>query len=138
MFSWNSRDCINIEGVQWFLLSSIVFIFKINRVSVIAVYKQSDKKKLTTKMTSPSSWVTTGGCPMPPKLSLTSVGLQEVTLAWEPGRCHEDIEIMGYALLKNTRPSGETIPYGITEKNIKDLKPGKCSFFPTVFFQCLR
>ncbi|XP_030855934.1 uncharacterized protein LOC577931 [Strongylocentrotus purpuratus] len=98
------------------------------KVSVVAVYKQSDQKKKTTKMTSSSSWVTTGGCPMPPKLSLTSVGLQEVTLAWEPGRCHEDIEILGYALLKNTRPSGETIPYGITEKIIQELKPGsKCT-----------
>ncbi|XP_054751259.2 uncharacterized protein LOC129257055 [Lytechinus pictus] len=98
------------------------------KVSVVAVYKQSDKKKKTIKMTSPSSWILTGGCPKPPKLSLTSVGVHEVTIAWEPGRCHEDIEVKGYALLKNNKSSGETIPYGLTEKIIRDFKPGsKCT-----------
>ena len=68
---------------------------------------------------------TTGGQPQAPKLLAKSVGLQEVTLSWTPGVCHEDIDVMGYQMIRNGKPLSEIIPYGKTEKLIKNLQPGE-------------
>ncbi|XP_071487386.1 uncharacterized protein [Diadema antillarum] len=97
------------------------------RVNVAAVFKHPDGKKKLSKSTSVWMAVTTGGHPVPPRLSLVSVGVQEVTVSWEPGRCHEDIEVLGYTVLRNGKPLGKMVPYGITEKTIQDLKPGSKS-----------
>ncbi|XP_071807408.1 uncharacterized protein [Asterias amurensis] len=72
---------------------------------------------------------TTGGQPQAPKLLAKSVGLQEVTLSWTPGVCHEDIDVMGYQMIRNGKPLSEIIPYGKTEKLIKNLQPGTKQYF---------
>ena len=62
---------------------------------------------------------------MPPMLHVTDVGCQEVTIGWDYlSQCHEDIEVEGFVLVRNRKASPDLIPYRISGKTIKNLKPG--------------
>ncbi|XP_022109023.1 uncharacterized protein LOC110989168 isoform X2 [Acanthaster planci] len=93
-------------------------------VTVNATYHHKDSAHQShVKRSSHPIVCTTGGPPLPPRLWAKAVGLQEVTLSWLPGHCHEDIDVMGYQLTRNGKVTSEIIPYGKTEKTIKNLKP---------------
>ena len=46
-------------------------------------------------------------------------------MGWDLNRCHEDIEVEGFILVRNKKATPERIPYGIAGKTVKNLKPGK-------------
>ncbi|XP_070557721.1 uncharacterized protein [Ptychodera flava] len=94
------------------------------RVFVSSVF--AHKKRSTEKVELKSDQVTcmSGGRPTPPHLTVSSIGVREVVIRWQPGLHHPDLNIKGYSVFINGKTLDEVLLPSTTSSQIQDIEIG--------------
>ncbi|CAH1782616.1 unnamed protein product [Owenia fusiformis] len=116
---WNLTDstrCL-VEGLS---PSTLYRIFVVANYSVIHAGQPCEIQATSTVI-----HYTSLGAPQPPTLSVTSLQLRQVTLSWEAGECHRDVEISGYKVYVDNKLLGDKLSAKTTQTTIDNIQPGK-------------
>ncbi|KAL5013163.1 hypothetical protein ScPMuIL_007433 [Solemya velum] len=116
---WNiqDKDKCSVSGLE----SGMTY-----RMYVIANYTLiHGQQPCEIQTTSPVIYYTTIGPPKSPKLTVSSVDLYQVLLAWEPPEMHHDLHLRGYQIYVDQKPLGGLRNKDVRQMMINNMMPGK-------------